>query len=72
MVLTKNIDIAISVGAETVVIDLLENESGDGCRIAASRTDLSGLKEKVGTEILSWVELMADEADEQEASKNEE
>lgn len=69
---SKTVEVTITVTKNgNVWFDFYETESGDDYRISTALSDLSEEESRVGTELLSWAELMSDELNDLNGEESE-
>lgn len=69
----KTLEITITLTSkDEFTLDILEPESGDCVQLKGDDSYDGELVDRVGTEILSWVELMMDEQDDEEDDEEDE
>ena len=71
--LEKALDLTLIVEHDSLRVDSLQPDCGDDYRMEFSRDESkSEIATRIGYEVLSWLELMMDEFDEQENDDDEE
>ena len=63
----KALDLSLTVERDSLIVDSYQPECGDSYRMVFSRNESkSEIATRIGYEVLSWLELMMDEFDENE------
>ena len=69
---SRTVEVTITVTKHgDVWFDFYEPESGDDSRIFTTMDNLNNEESRVGGELLSWAELMADEVDDLDVDDDE-
>lgn len=60
----KALDLTLTVGWNTMTVDILQPDSGETDRLVFSRSESrDDIVKRIGSEVLSWLNLMEDEFD---------
>ena len=60
----KALDLTLTVGHNTFTVDILQPDSGETDRLVFSRSESrDDIVKRIGSEVLSWLNLMEDEFD---------